>query len=237
MTWPLRSTPITGASSLLRASPPARPATVLNPSRFQPAGTLPLAALAGRPYQGTPSPVPRESSRSDSRRLHAGHRLASKRAPARLIPEQLVRSGFDVTRVYFDTSSANHLRSSFRSLPDAFYDTFSHSLTTTVFGQCSSGRFEAFPRRTAPKGHSPSSFTQHRIKKLYLHQASFYVRDTHQHKPPAQHGRRNARRGRSRCTPGHLGNPVLPPPQGQTDMRPKTDASTISNQTSNRLND
>jgi len=182
MTWPLRSTPITGASSLLRVSPPARPATVLNPSRFPPVGTLPLTALAGRGYRGAPSPVPRESSRPDSRRFHAGHRLASKRAPARLIPEQLVRPGFDVNRVCFDTSSANHSRSSSRSLPDASYDTFSHSLTTTVFGQCSSGRFEAFPRRTTPKGHNPSSFTQHRIKKLYLHPASLYVRDTHQRK-------------------------------------------------------
>ena len=119
MTWPLRSTPITGASSLLRASPPARPTSVLNPSQFPPVESLPLAVLAGRRYRGTPSPVPRESSRSDSRRLHAGHHLANKRAPARLIPEPLIRSGFDANRVCFDTSSANHLRSSFRSPPDA----------------------------------------------------------------------------------------------------------------------
>src|SRR5215470_2034805 len=44
MTWPLGSAPITGASSLLRASPPARPATVLSPSRIRPVGSLPLAA-------------------------------------------------------------------------------------------------------------------------------------------------------------------------------------------------
>lgn len=119
MTWPLRSTPIAGASSLLRASPPAHPTSVLNPSRFPPVESLPPAILAGRRYRGTPSPVPRESSRSDSRRLHAGHHLANKRAPARLIPEPLIRSGFDANRVCFDTSSANHLRSSFRSPPDA----------------------------------------------------------------------------------------------------------------------
>ena len=40
----------------------------------------------GRQCRGTPSHVPCESSRPGSRRLHAGHHLASKRAPARLIP-------------------------------------------------------------------------------------------------------------------------------------------------------
>lgn len=40
---PLRSTPITGASSLLRAGPPAGPASVLDPSRCPPLGALPLA--------------------------------------------------------------------------------------------------------------------------------------------------------------------------------------------------
>ena len=45
MTRPLGSTPTApaGASPLLRAGPPARPATVLSPSRFQPLGRLPLA--------------------------------------------------------------------------------------------------------------------------------------------------------------------------------------------------
>ena len=55
MTRPLGSTPITGASQLLRAGPPAHPATVLNPSRFRPLGTLPLATpYRGRQYRGTP---------------------------------------------------------------------------------------------------------------------------------------------------------------------------------------
>src|SRR5207237_1864654 len=40
----------------------------------------------GQPYRGTPSHVPRKSSRPGSRRLHAGHRLAGKRTPSRLIP-------------------------------------------------------------------------------------------------------------------------------------------------------
>ena len=53
-----------------------------------PLGALPLATPASRAqqYQDTPSHVPHGSRRPGSRRLHAGHRLASQRAPARLIP-------------------------------------------------------------------------------------------------------------------------------------------------------
>src|SRR5438034_11534099 len=53
-----------------------------------PLGALPLARphQQARQYRDTPSPVPHGSRRPGSRRLHAGHRLASKRTPARLIP-------------------------------------------------------------------------------------------------------------------------------------------------------
>jgi len=44
-----------------------------------------------------PSPVPCRSRRPGSRRLHAGHRLANQRAPARLIPGSSGYPGFDVT--------------------------------------------------------------------------------------------------------------------------------------------
>jgi hypothetical protein len=46
-------------------------------------------------YPGAPH-VPCRSRRPGSRRLYAGHHLANKRAPARLIPEPIHRSGFDV---------------------------------------------------------------------------------------------------------------------------------------------
>ena len=69
------------------------------------------------------------------------------------------------------------------SLPEAVLRPTPFRVQDTI-SQCSSGRFEAFPRRTAPKGHNPSSSTQHRIKKLYLHQASLCVRDTRQRRQP-----------------------------------------------------
>src|SRR6266852_714214 len=50
---PFASAPITGASPLLRAGPPARAATVLSTSRFLPPGALPLAALPAAGQHGS----------------------------------------------------------------------------------------------------------------------------------------------------------------------------------------
>jgi len=90
MSQPLRSTLITKASALLRAGPPARHESVLDASQFPLLDALPLAP---DPTPGTGHSIgPRlpafraEATGSDSRRLHAGHRLANKWAPARLIP-------------------------------------------------------------------------------------------------------------------------------------------------------
>src|SRR5687767_4594833 len=47
MAWPLRSTPIAGASALLRASPPTHTASVLSASQFLLLGGLPLTTLSG----------------------------------------------------------------------------------------------------------------------------------------------------------------------------------------------
>src|SRR5256885_2126749 len=52
---------------------------------------------AGPQYRRAPSHVPRGSRRPGSRRLHAGHHLASRRAPARLIPGAQEPHGFDAT--------------------------------------------------------------------------------------------------------------------------------------------
>jgi len=98
MARPLHSTPITEASPLLRAGPPARSATVLNNSQFLLLAALPLGighTLDRHRFRSTPSHVPRESRRPDSRRLHAGHHLANKRAPARLVLTPYLRLSFD----------------------------------------------------------------------------------------------------------------------------------------------
>ena len=89
MTRPLRSTPTASsrgftATTSRSASAPRDGTHSLTVSA---ARELPLAApRRGRQYRDAPSHVPCRSRRPGSRRLHAGHHLASKRAPARLIP-------------------------------------------------------------------------------------------------------------------------------------------------------
>jgi hypothetical protein len=114
MSRPLRSAPITGASPLLRAGPPADAVTVLSTSQFPLLGALPLAPGTSRAqYRHLPSRVPCESRRPGSRRLHAGHRLASKRVSARLIPELLGCPGSDATFLV----STRHQRFAYARLP------------------------------------------------------------------------------------------------------------------------
>lgn len=150
-------------------------------------GTRPLAVSAawgtpspprhGGACRDLPSPVPCESGRLDSRRLHAGHHLANKRALARLIPGFWSHPGFDVVLIFFDTSAAIHLRSPFQSPPDASFDAFSSSLTTTVFSQRSMRRFGASPRRATPKGQTFISRTAP-FSEAVLLPTPFHVQDT-----------------------------------------------------------
>ena len=142
MSQPLRSTPITGASSLLQAGPPACPHRYSTPHSF----CCPVHSLSPPPppfrrrleqYRHTPSHVSCSSRRSGSRRLHAGHRLASKRAPARLFPRICTYPGFDAISCF----STLHQRFAHARLPDprltALTPPFPQSLPTTVFSQCS----------------------------------------------------------------------------------------------------
>src|SRR5680860_329878 len=118
-TWPaqpLRSSPITGPSPLLRAVPPLCLASVLCPSRYSPLGVLPLATsgqpspiYAGRRYRddrfSTSMPAPATSSRH----LYTGHRQSHTQAApwlrahpqARLCPEDQVQSSVLMPSLFF----------------------------------------------------------------------------------------------------------------------------------------
>ena len=138
MSRPLRSTPITGASPLLRAGPPACPHRYSTPHSFccSTRSLSPLVALPGHwsPYRYTPSHVPCSSRRSGSRRLHTGHHLASKRVSARFIPRIYTDPGFDVVS-YF---SMLRRRFALARLPDpcltAFTPPFPHRSPRRVGG-------------------------------------------------------------------------------------------------------
>src|SRR6266704_526013 len=139
MSRPLRSAPVTGASPLLRAGPPAGSASVLCTPRFLSPGALPLAtrnppqltAASTRRYRNPPSYVPCRSRRTGSRHLYAGHRLASKRDTRQAHPGIALVTPVLMSLLPNGTSSAVHLRSPSCPLPDASHDAFSPSLSTT----------------------------------------------------------------------------------------------------------
>src|SRR5215470_15390912 len=74
MSRPLRSAPITGASALLPAGPPARAATVLSTSPFQRLGALPRAPATRAQYRRAPSRV-------SARKPQTGLAPPARRAP------------------------------------------------------------------------------------------------------------------------------------------------------------
>ena len=94
MSRPLRSAPITGASPLLRAGPPARAATVLSTSPFRRLGALPLAPSRAR-YRHAPSRVsarePQTGLAPPARRAPPGQQYGHS---ARLIPGRALSPRF-----------------------------------------------------------------------------------------------------------------------------------------------
>ena len=90
---PLRFTLVTSASTLLRASPPLCPASVLWPRRGYLLELLPLH----RDDRFLRSSLKPESG---SRRLNAGCRLGSKQVSPNLIPERVSDPGFDIVSYF-----------------------------------------------------------------------------------------------------------------------------------------
>lgn len=123
-------------------------------------------------YRSTSSHVPCESSRSGSRRLHAGHHPASQRASAGLLPEHscfalVSMSPYPVTTRLQRT----HVESAHR-LPDpylthlvrlfrvAHHDGLQPTQHAVVW---------SLPPQSGSEGPTPSSLAQHRVKEQRLH--------------------------------------------------------------------
>ena len=108
---PLRSGPITEPSTLLWATPPLCPASVLWSLRFLPLGRLPLHR-GDRFSRSVQEPDPA------SRRLHAGCRSGSLQDSPRTCPGRKSHPQFRHRLWNFDTSSAVCFRSPLRTPPD-----------------------------------------------------------------------------------------------------------------------
>ena len=170
---PFAHTPTPDQQELRRYYGPVRqraPQLVLNASGFRRwhAPSRDLGGLRPRsPYRRSPSHVPCQSRRPGSRRLHAGHRLASNRDVRQAHHERTARPpAFDATSILLTTPQQRTPApghpgralsgASSWSPPDASSAPSPRSLTTTVFSQRSTGWFSAFPRRTTLEGQQAS---------------------------------------------------------------------------------
>jgi len=162
MSRPLRSTPVTEASPLLRAGPPADAASVLSASRFLPPGALPLDPPAAHD-QGSGIDVRLPTFRAKAADRTRAASMPDTTWPVDGLPPGSSRAHLtapvSMSSSCYDTSSAVRSRSPSRSPPDASTCAFPPALTTTVISQRSLGRFDASPRRATPKGQTFISCT------------------------------------------------------------------------------
>jgi hypothetical protein len=178
---PLRSSPITGPSPLLRAGPSLCPASVLCRSRIQPLAVLPLDARR-RQYRDDRFSCSMPAPTTSSRHLYTGHRQDDKQAAswlrARPTGAPLSREAPPIPVLMpnlgdFDASAVVHTRSSSRRTPDPvtpglFHSRFPHRLLTGMTLR----RF-GIPACTANPEGLPPSLAQHGHAGDLLHRHHF----------------------------------------------------------------
>src|SRR5512144_920105 len=185
-TRPLRSTPITGLRRYYETARPCAPRRYSPPRGFRRLGfslrrpATGQRCATGRPHhRGDRFPRSAPEPEPGSRHLHAGHRLASQQAPARLIPGDAPAPGFDVayslsTRHQWFTCvrlPGPHLTRSRRAL--------SATLTTTALDRSSLRWFAASPCRATAEDHPPHG------RPLHLRCSTASVDPTFYIKPPS----------------------------------------------------
>ena len=170
--WPGRPRPLTPptlryarASQLLRAGPPARPATVLSSLGFPPLGGLPLAAEGPAAVSGCAFTRSIAAPRSGSCCLYAGCRLGSKRVSPRLVPGQRSGPGFrhrlEISTRQRQRASAH--RSSSQPTPDAIEPRlFPRRSAQRSSANAPVGGLEPPPIGRLRRARQPPSLLQHR---------------------------------------------------------------------------
>jgi hypothetical protein len=172
MIRPLRSAPVTGASPLLRAGPPACPVTVLNLSQFLLLETLPLAASRTAAGGGTGTCLPTfHAKAADQARVAS---MPDTAWPVSGLPPGLSR-GSDVAPVSMspDCITTRPQRFTRVRLPGPHLTPqpvpFPHRSPRSRHHSRSMWRFEASLRRATPKGQTFIFRTAPRSTAAYLH--------------------------------------------------------------------
>jgi hypothetical protein len=212
MIRPLRSAPITGASPLLRAGPPACPATVLNLSQFLLPETLPLAASRTAADAGTGTCLPTlHAKAADHARVAS---MPDTAWPVNGLPPGLSR-GPDVTPVSMspDCITTRPQRFTRVRLPGPHLTPqpapFPHRSPRSRHHSRSMWRFEASLRRATPKGQTFIFRTAPRTTAAYLHD-HLPSRSRHTTRCNIDVSQRKARRQLRSESPGVAGD--IPPP-------------------------
>ncbi len=120
-TRPLRSSPVTEPSSLLRGGPPLCAASVLCPSQFQLLGVLPSTGRSNTRPASSARQLPEFHTGAQAELTPPSCRTATwpgMQDPTRLVPGQQLDPGFGHHRYAYDTSSVVYSRSSSRLTPD-----------------------------------------------------------------------------------------------------------------------
>src|SRR5664280_793673 len=208
MSRPLRSTPITGASSLLRAGPPARPHRYSTPHSFC-CSTRSLSHQ--RPSQATGSHI--------GTRLPTFPVVAADQARAVFTPDTTWPvNGFPpdfIPKIYTDlgfdvVSCISMLRRRFAlaRLPDPCLTThtppFPHRSPQRSSANAAWGGLTSPPAGRRRRATKPSSTTQHCFTKIYLHSDLRSAFVAHMHEQVGQDGRDRR----------PLRSSLLPRPQG-----------------------
>jgi hypothetical protein len=180
MTRPLRSTPITGASPLLRAGPPAGPATVLTPTPSAGYSLSPTRKI--RTGSVEPGLLPFHARAADRARVAfmpdtawpiSGHPPGSSRNRWHTpVSMSSVAVSTRQQRIACARLPDPHLTHLVRLFHIAHHD------RVTTPAAC--GGLKPPPTGRLRRADNPPSPAQHRFRKLYLHRTPFHVRDTHQ---------------------------------------------------------
>jgi len=153
-------------------------------------GDLPLPAdgQTDQPAcRGDRFPCSTQEPEPRSRHLHAGHHLASRQAPARLVPEQLLDPGFDVIQAV----STRHQRFASARLRDSHLTrsrrAVSATLTTPALDRRSLRWFATSPCRAATGG-PPPSLVQHRSRAVFATSKPSFTFMAHRSHRPRSRG-------------------------------------------------
>ena len=175
-----------GVSQLLQAGPPANAATGTRCLRFQPRHTPSRRPGAKLHHLHRPNSIDARLLTFRAKAADQAHAACTPGTtwpvhgtPARLIPGEFSGPPVSMPPKTYDasTTTPDNKPDALERLPGPHLTRSSHAfsltLTTTVFSQRSSRRFDAYPRGSTPKGQQSFISRTAPLQRVSLHDISF----------------------------------------------------------------